>query len=194
MAQREEFQDAAQLQNWLLEIAEPTGLRLTYVADNGQVLADSETPFDQIKDLEDYSGRPEIAQAMQEELGFMIRFSKPMQREQIFVARSIQPKGGIPAGVLRVSGPSSELLVLLWRMRDVFLVIISLAFVVAALLGYALVRKLKRSLGSMSQIVDAIAAGDHKQRIHFTPGQELHSLADSINRLAESTGAPIPGC
>jgi two-component system, OmpR family, phosphate regulon sensor histidine kinase PhoR len=188
MAQREEFQDTAQLQNWLLEIAEPTGLRLTYVANSGQVLADSATPFDQIKDLEDYSGCPEIAQAMQEKLGFMLRFSKLMQKEQIFVARSIRLKGRIPAGVLRVGGSSGELLVLLGRIRDVLFVIFSLAFVAAALLGCIMVRTLRRSLGSITQVVDAIAAGDHKQRVHFTPGQELHLLADSINRLAETTG------
>jgi two-component system, OmpR family, phosphate regulon sensor histidine kinase PhoR len=188
MLQREEFQDAAQLQNRLLEITETTGLRLTYVADNGKVLADSEIPFDKIKDLEDYSGRPEIAQAMQKELGFMLRFNKSMQREQIFVARSIRPKGGIPAGVLRVGGSASHLLDLLGRMRDVFFIILPLAFVAAALLGCVLVVNLRRSLGSITRVVDAVTAGDNKQRIHFTPGQELHLLADSVNRLAESTG------
>jgi two-component system, OmpR family, phosphate regulon sensor histidine kinase PhoR len=188
MAQREQFQDAAQLQNWLLTIAEPTGLRLTYVAGDGQVIADSEIPFGQIKGLEDFSGRPEIAQAMHEQLGFMVRFSKLLQREQIYVARTIQPKGGIPPGVLRVSGSATQPLDLLGRMRDVFLVFLPLAFAVAALLGYALVGRLNKSLGSIIQVVDAITSGDHKRRIHFLPGLELHLLAESVNRLAESTG------
>jgi two-component system, OmpR family, phosphate regulon sensor histidine kinase PhoR len=188
MAQREPFQDAAQLQKWLLEIAAPTGLRLTYVADNGQVLADSEIPFERIEDLEDYSGRPEIAQAMQKKLGFMVRFSKSLQREQVSVARSIRPKGEIPAGVLRVSGSATQLLDVLGRMWDVSLVIFVLAFFMATALGFTLVRKLSRSLGSIAQVVDAMRAGDHRQRVHFPPDHEFHLLAESINRLAESTG------
>ena len=145
MTQREEFQGVEQLQRWLVETSLPLELRLTYVAKNGQVLADSEIPFDRIKDLEDFSGRPEIAQAMHGELGFMTRFSKIMQREQVFAAKSIQPRGNIPPGVLRLAAPVSQLHRQLDRLRHLFLLMLFLAFTLSPLIGVLLLRRLKKS-------------------------------------------------
>jgi two-component system phosphate regulon sensor histidine kinase PhoR len=188
MTQQEEFQNPEQLQNWIVAIAKPLNVCVTYVANDGQVLADSVVPFDQIKDLEDFSGRPEISQALHEELGFTTRFSKIMQKEQVFAARAIQPKGSIPAGVIRVAAPVADLQDLVQRLRKLFFFIVLLAFVATALLSWLLIRRLNRNLGSMVQAVDGIAEGNTKKRIHFSPGEELHSLADTINRMAESTG------
>ena len=188
MTQQEEFQNPEQLQSWFVAIAKPLDLRLTYVANNGQVLADSLVPFDQIKDLEDFSGRPEIAQALHEDLGITTRFSKVMQREQVFAAKGIQPKGRIPAGVIRVAAPVTELQDLVERLRNFFFVIVPLVFIATAWLGYLLIRRLNKDLNSVVHAVDTIAQGNTKQRVHFAPGEELYPLADAINRMAESTG------
>jgi two-component system, OmpR family, phosphate regulon sensor histidine kinase PhoR len=188
MAQHEEFQGPEQLQNWLGQIANPLDLRLTYVAKSGQVLADSQVPFDQVKDLEDFSGRPEISQALHEEIGFTTRFSKIMQRDQLFAAKGIQPKGKIPAGVIRAAGPVAKLQDLVERLRKLFFVIVPLTFLVTGWLSCLLIRRLNRNLGAVVQTIDTIAAGDTRQRIHFTPGDELHPLADAVNRMAENTG------
>ncbi len=188
MAQHEEFQNPEQLQEWILAIAKPLNLRVTYVAYNGQVLADSMVPFDQIKDLEDFSGRPEISQALHDEIGFMTRFSKITGSEQVFAARSIQPRDGIPAGVIRVAAPVAEIQGLVERLRNLFFLIVPLAFVAAAWLSHFLIRRLKKDLGSVAQAVESIGEGDTRQHIHFTPGEELYALADTINRMAENTG------
>jgi two-component system, OmpR family, phosphate regulon sensor histidine kinase PhoR len=188
MTEREAFQNTEQLQNWIVEIAKPLELRLTYVANSGQVLADSQVPFDQIKDLEDLSARPEISQAMHREIGFMKRFSRIMQKEQVFAARSIHPKRGIPAGVLRVAAPVSKLQDLTVHLRKVFLIMIPFAFMMAALLSYMVTRKLNQAVRSVIQVVAAMGESDNKRRIHCTPGHELHPLADAVNQTAESTG------
>jgi two-component system phosphate regulon sensor histidine kinase PhoR len=188
MTEQEAFQNAEDLQSWIVEIARPLELRLTYVADSGQVLADSQIPLDQIKDLEDFSARPEIAQAMRQEFGYMTRFSKIMKREQVFAARSIRPKGSIPAGVLRVAAPVSKLQDLSVHLRNLFLIIVPLAFILAAALSYAAIRKLKKAIRLVAQVVAAMGESDYKRRIHFTPRHELHPLADAVNQTAESAG------
>jgi len=67
-------------------------------------------------------------------------------------------------------------------------VIVPLTFLATAWLSYRLIRRLSRSLDSVVHAVDTIADGNTKPRIHFTPGEELHPLADAVNRMAESTG------
>ena len=187
MTDQEAFQNTEQLQKWIVEIAKPLELRLTYVANSGQVLADSQVPFDQIKDLEDFSARPEIAQAMHQEFGFMTRLSRTMQKEQVFAARSIHPKGNIPAGVLRIAAPVSKLQDLSVHLRNVFLLTVPFAFIMAALLSYLVARKLNLAVRSVIQVVAAMGESDYRRRIHFTPGHELHPLADAVNQTAEST-------
>jgi two-component system, OmpR family, phosphate regulon sensor histidine kinase PhoR len=188
MIEGEAFQNSEQLQSWMVEIAKPLELRLTYVANSGQVLADSQVPFDQVKNLEDLSARPEIVQAMRHEFGYMTRFSRIMQKEQVFAARSIQPKGNIPAGVLRIGAPVSELQELSVHLRNFFLLIVPFAFIMAALLSYLVTRKLKRDVRSVIQVVAAMGESDYRRRIHFTPGHELHPLADAVNQASESNG------
>ena len=188
MMQREEFQGVEQLQRWLIEISLPIELRLTYVAMNGHVLADSEILFDRIKDLEDFSGRPEIAQAMNGELGFMTRFSKIMQWEQVFAAKSIQPRGNIPPGILRLAAPVSQLHRQLDRLRHLFLLMLLLAFTLSPLIGVLLFRRLRKSTQALAQAIDAVTEKDFRQRIHFSPTHEFYRLAYAFNRMAERTG------
>jgi two-component system, OmpR family, phosphate regulon sensor histidine kinase PhoR len=188
MTEQVAFQNTEQLQNWIVEIARPLELRITYVANSGQVLADSQIPLDQIQDREDFSARPEIAQAMRQEFGYMSRFSKIMKRELVFAARSIHPKGSIPAGVLRVAAPVSKLQDLSAHLRNLFLIIVPLAFIIAAALCFVAIRKLKKTIHSVIQVVSAMGESDYRRRIHFTPGHELHPLADAVNQTAESAG------
>ena len=188
MIEQETFENSEQLQRWIVEISKPLELRLTYVANSGQVLADSQFPFEQVKDLEDFSARPEIARAMVQEFGFMRRFSRIMQKEQVFAARSIHPKGNFPAGVLRVAAPVSTLQDLLGRLRNLFLFFAPFLFLMAAVLSSLLVRKLNEAIRSVTLVVAAIGEGNYKRRIHFPPGHELYPLSDAVNQTAESTG------
>ena len=188
MTQREEFGNIEQLQRWFEETAQPLALRLTYVATNGQVLADSEIPIEQIKDLEDFSGRPEIARAMHDEIGFMTRFSKIMQRELVFAAKSIQPRGSIPAGIVRLAAPVSPLQNLLDHLRNLFFLLFSVAFIAIPLLTTLLLRRFKRSTHTLANALDAVAERDYGRRIHFSTADELYPVAHAVNRMAESTG------
>lgn len=191
LTQREEFQSVEQLQRWLVQASLPVELRLTYVAKNGQVLADSEIPFDQIKDLEDFSGRPEVSQAMHGEIGFMTRFSKIMRREQVFAAKSIQPQGSIPPGILRLAAPVSQLHQQLDRLRSLFLIMLLLAFTLSPVIVVLLLRRLKQSSQAMAHAVDALTERDFGQRIHSSRIHELYPLAHAFNRMAERTGQHV---
>lgn len=188
MTQSEEFQNLEQLQRWFVDLAQPLEMRLTYVATNGQVLADSEIPFDQLKDLEDFSGRPEIAQAMHGEIGFMARFSKIMQRQHVFAAKRIEPRGNLPGGILRLAAPVDHLQSLLDGLRHVFLLILLLAFIVVPLLATLLIRRLKKSTHTIAQAINAVAERDYGQRIYFSTADELYPVAHALNSMAESTG------
>lgn len=114
-----------------------------------------------------------------------------MQKEQVFVARSIHPRGRIPAGVLRVGASVSEFQDLSVHLRNLFLLIVPFAFILAALISYFVTRRLNKDVRSVIQAVAAMGDGDTKRRIHFTPGHELHPLADTVNQTAEDTGRQI---
>lgn len=186
--QREEFHNTEQLHRWLLELSLPNELRLTYLDERGQVLADSEIPLERIKELEDYSGRPEIIQAMQGEVGFQSRFSRVMRRDQLFAAKRIQPKGSLPQGVLRVAAPLSPLHNLLAHVRNLLLMILLVTFSATPLIAGLLVRRLGKFTQAMVRAIDAVAQQDFGQRVHFMPTHEAYPLAYAFNRMAENTG------
>lgn len=189
LRQRSDFQDPQELQDWFKDLARPLEVRLTYVTAEGQVLADSEIPFEQLKDLEDFSGRPEIAQALHGGVGYMTRFSKTVQSEQVFAARSIQFSPKIPAGVVRLAAsvkPVASLLDHLWK---VLLLVFAAASVLVPLLALLLISRLKRSMHTMVEALDALGEKDFGQRLHFSTADELYPLTHAFNRLAENTGS-----
>jgi two-component system, OmpR family, phosphate regulon sensor histidine kinase PhoR len=175
LSQEKQFKNIGELQNWVSQVARQLNVRLTYVADGGKVIADS--VVSDLATLDNHATRPEIVQAREQEIGFSIRLSRVSQREQIFVARRIESRGVVPAGVLRLATTHTNVTDLLDRLWNSFVVVTGMIFLATMLLSYTLIRQLKSPINTLIRSAGAIGSGDFKQRTHFDPRPEISNSA-----------------
>ena len=186
LGREQAFKDAASLQKWCNRLGEQLGIRITYVAKNGTVIADSQVSFSRVPQMDNHANRPEIIQSYKENLGTSTRYSTTLQRVLIYAARPIDGQGSIPSGVIRVAVPFSEVKSRLDWLTKNFLLIVVATLLATILISYALVRQLEAPVRSMISAAEAIGSGDYGQRIRIYPGQEFSPLAQAINQMAES--------
>ena len=180
------IQDAASLQKWCERLGEQLGTRITYVATDGTVVADSKIPFSKVPEMDNHANRPEIIQASTKQVGTSTRYSATLGRDLIYAARKIDIGGSIPTGVIRVAVPFSEVKGRLDRLSKNFILAILLTFGATILISYLLVRQLEAPIRNMIRAAEAIGSGDYSKRIRIYPGQEFSPLAQAINQMAES--------
>lgn len=179
------FPDAEHLQQWLERLGPQLGARITYVNEAGKVIADSEVPSSEISSLASHSSRPEIIQAMQEEVGLIMRHSHTVGKDLMYAARRIRAPGRIAPGVVRVAMSVSPIKERLDALSRDFILIMALTFVATILVSYILVRQLEAPLRKMIGTAEAIGTGDYSQRVRFYPSTEFLPLAESINEMAK---------
>jgi len=180
-----------ELNTLLVEIGKQSSARITYVADGGRVIADSQVPFSEIPNLESHAARPEYIEARGQGLGVIVRFSGTVQRELIYVAKTIHNEGAIPSGVLRLAAPLSNVKEPADRLKNSLLLFLVFTSLATAFLTYILIRRLNRPIQVMIDTAEAIGTKDYKRRIHASPGHEFYPLIQSINKMAESIESHI---
>lgn len=180
------FETPAELHAWLVEISERQGSRLTFVAEDGRVLADSSVSFDRVPLLDDHGQRPEIIAARKQEGGVAIRHSDTLGKDLVYAAQAVTPASGLPSGFLRVATEHAALDERLERTLGGLFVGAGVTFALAAFISLLLARQLATQIRTMSHVAEAIGKGNYSQRLRLYPGREFSPLAQSINRMAES--------
>jgi two-component system phosphate regulon sensor histidine kinase PhoR len=104
----------------------------------------------------------------------------------IYAARKEAALAGLPAGVVRVAAPLSQVWKRSATLHRRFLVIFGLTLAGAVLLSLLLSRKISRSVQIFSNMARAISRGEFSKRVGPTPGGEFRDLAETINHMAES--------
>jgi len=183
--QKLDFRDAESLGAWLADLGKQLGLRITYMAEGGQVIADSHVLFAELYTLDNHAGRPEIVEARAQEIGKSIRYSRTSQKDFIYLAKSIGRHGAIPAGVVRLAIPWSALGEQFDRLNQRLLYFNLVSFSAIALLSCLLVRRIDPPLGDLIDAVDTLAEQNYGKRLRFLPGHAFYPLAESFNRMAE---------
>jgi two-component system phosphate regulon sensor histidine kinase PhoR len=186
LLQEQSLPDAESLQEWCKRLGEQLGIRITYVAKDGAVIADSQVPFSRVPNMDNHANRPEIIQAFDEDVGTSTRYSATLERDLIYAARRIDGLSSFAPGIIRVAVPFSVVKSRLDRLSKNFVLIVAATLVATILISYALVRQLEAPIRSMISAAEAIGAGDYGQRIRIYPGQEFSPLAQAINQMAES--------
>jgi two-component system phosphate regulon sensor histidine kinase PhoR len=156
-----------------------TDLRITLVADDGSVIADSQSDPHTI---ENQRGRPEVADALAGRLGTDRRTSETPDVEVAYVAVPAAVDGA-PAA-LRVSQPVSAINEFASRSRGAALGLLALAVAAAALLATRLAGRAAAPVERLSAAAQAMAAGDLRAEVPRESGQ-LAVLSRSLADLRE---------
>lgn len=172
-----------QLQPWLKQITKGANARITIIAPDGEVIADSEVSLQDLPQLENHGTRPEVVAASQEGEGIAERRSSTVNVALLYLARRVRL--GDNWGVLRVAYPLSAVDEATARVQRVLWGAVSFAFILASVLSLFVSRWVAAPLQGVAQASREIAAGNLAIRAEAVSNDEVGDLARSFNEMAE---------
>ncbi|OQX85211.1 MAG: hypothetical protein B6D63_02750 [Candidatus Latescibacteria bacterium 4484_7] len=181
--------DYAGLDSFVKEVGRRGRQRITVIAPDGTVLADSrEDP----STMENHSRRPEVQGALAGRIASSLRYSSTVKEEMLYVAMPIEDGGHIVC-ILRVSFFLKDIRVLLDTLRRDIVTIVAVVALVALIAALLLSRTITKPIGDFVDKVNLVAEGNLDTRIILKgKGEgELKVLADSFNAMAERLQALV---
>ena len=166
------------------EAAREVDARVTVIAYDGRVLADSAVSGADLARLENHGGRPEVRGALAGQVSRAERRSATVGVELLYAAVPVR-RGGRIVGVARLSrgiDAIGEQGRDLWRAAALALL---LALVATGLVSLLLSAPLARSLEEMMEAARQYASGNLAARIRVRRDDELGELARIINVSAD---------
>src|SRR5580765_577627 len=163
------------LQQMAAEEARITETRVTIIARDGVVLADSEADP---QTMENHAGRPEIAAALGGKVGSSTRLSHTVGVEFLYLA--------VPSGdkVVRLAYPLATIQQHIANIRSNLMRATILALLLALVLAVVIAEVISRRLRRIVRFAEQVAAGDLSARIAETNGDEIAQVAMALDRTA----------
>ena len=163
------------------DLVAQTDLRMTVIAADGTVLADSE---EDPATMANHADRPEVAEALAGRVGKDTRMSVTQDVEQMYVAVPARADGQPVA--LRVSESLDRIAEITGRTRRTGLVLLALAL---ALASFFAVRLTHAAAGPVERLADAARAMADGDLISAVPdeGGALAPLSESLARLRDQS-------
>jgi two-component system phosphate regulon sensor histidine kinase PhoR len=172
---------------WARRVSARTRGRVTAIASDGRVLADSDEASG---GMDNHASRPEVAQALAEGSGHSVRFSHTVNRDLVYFAQTInQPAGG--RLVLRLAVPVGEVTSGFSRFRRDFFVIAVASLLLGAGIAFLWARRITGPLGQMVSFAKSVARGEMAQRLPVASRDELGELAEALNAMTEDLRATL---
>ncbi len=181
------------LQALAKEIGRRSLARVTVIAADGTVLADSATDDRAVAQMGNHSTRPEVVQAWASGEGATIRLSETTGQRTLYLAHRLdlagQPENRLV--IVRLGLPMTQIEAQLRELKQQLTLALGLAFLVAVALGMVIARSLTRPLSDMARVARKLAAGAPGQRIPVTSQDEIGVLARALNDMTDQLEAKI---
>ena len=172
-------EELAPLRDWVAQMA-ASGARVTVIAADGQVLADSQSDP---RTMENHAGRPEIVEAMAKGDGHSIRHSVTINRDLLYYAvRQNEPIG--PPIVLRFALPLETVDQVLATFRRSLWLASFVILLVAGGASLLLSRSFTGRVERLKEFSRRVAEGDFRPLPRDGSRDALDVLGASLNRTA----------
>jgi two-component system phosphate regulon sensor histidine kinase PhoR len=171
------------LQRRVVELAAGTPYRVTLIALDGTVLADSARSFDQLRAMANHRTRPEVLGALERGVGHAVRESDTTGAETAYAARLLSRPGAAPI-LFRLGLPLSSLATLRRHVGGALAAAAGVAAVVVLLLSWWLTRSLFRPLSDLIAVAHRMGEGDYGARVDVPDEGELSTLGRALERIA----------
>ncbi len=173
----------AQIQAHASQVAAATSRRITVIAADGRVVADTDAT---VKDMENHGQRPEVLAALENGFGVRRRRSTTVGRELMYVAHAPGHLGR-PRDVVRIAVQLERIDEDEAAVARLILAGAGLASILALVVGAFIVRRVAEPLDRMRRVVNALGTGDYGARVP-TPKtgrrrDELGEMESALNRL-----------
>jgi two-component system phosphate regulon sensor histidine kinase PhoR len=157
-----------------------SGVRVTVIASDGQVLADSQSDP---STMENHSGRPEIQDAFAKAQGQSIRHSATIHRDLLYYAVRQSVPGGTPV-VLRFALPLQMVDEVLWEFRKRLWLASLVMLLVTGAASLLVSRSFANRVDRLTSFSRRVADGDFRPIDGDRSGDALEALAVSLNDTA----------
>jgi two-component system phosphate regulon sensor histidine kinase PhoR len=164
-------------------VARPAVARVTLIAPDGRVIADSERTPEGVASMENHAGRPEVRAALAGGLGRDVRRSATLGAPLIYVADPVTSAGRIVA-VLRLAAPVEAATPAYESLRAVMLTGGAIALVVALAIGLLVAGRVTRPVVEMQDVARQMSEGNFEVRASVRSPDEIGALGRSLNVMA----------
>ena len=162
-------------------LGDETDKRITVIAPDGRVIADSENDP---STMDKHGTRPEVVRALQGETGTSIRFSDTEKEQMLYVAIPLENETGI-IGVLRVSMYLTDIKTLLTALQGKLMLGAAILICIALLSTLLVSRTLSGPIHELSEAAKKVAAGNFDIRVFPKSTDELQTLSINFNNMTE---------
>ena len=172
------------------ELAAAADARVTVVAPEGTVLADSDLDGAALTAVENHAGRAEVRQALATGTGGSVRYSRTVRADLLYGARRLDA-GPWRGGVVRMAMPMTRVSAARSEALPALLLLTSIGLAVTAVAGGLLARYLSGPIRELRAVAARLTAGNLEARARVTTGDELEELSDGLNAAAAALGEQI---
>ena len=169
-----------ELSGFARRAARPTESRVTLIASDGRVLADSDAAPTDLGRLDDSRDRPEVRAALAGRVGRDQRASGPVTLPLVYVALPVTDGGGV-IGVLRLALPLSAVTSSYGDFHRVLLAGGLVALAVAFGIGVFVAGRVTRPVIEMQAIARQMSEGQFAVRAPVRSTDELGALGRALN-------------
>lgn len=153
------------------------GFRITLINLDGSIIADSN-----VDNLENHSKRTEFQQALQNNLGFSIRYSETLGTNYLYYAKKINYNS--TNLVLRISSPLLDLRNLKTDILNLSMGGIILGLIVSIVVATLFSNIFSTAIKQLTLAVEDVSKGNYDKKIDINSNDEIGKLADAFNLMA----------
>ncbi|BCA55918.1 putative Phosphate regulon sensor histidine kinase PhoR [Nitrospira sp. KM1] len=181
-----------QLQSVLRELGTRSLARVTLIASDGTVVADSAVQDRDLAAVENHRTRPEIEQAVATGTGTDLRASKTTGDRTLYRATRLHNANpSVQPLYLRLGLPMTTLDQEQATLKRNLALAFGSAFLLVVGLSVWLAGSLTRPLLDMASAAKRLAGGDHTVKIRVSSRDEVGLLADTLNQMADQLNTSI---
>ena len=187
----EEMDEADDPQEFVAPAARSLGVRVSLIAADGTVVADSSRERESLAQMDNHLDRPEVQGARLRGAAESFRTSATTNVEYFYSARTVDGPGSIK--YVRIALPSSLVRQIQSDYAWLVVIVVLGSMIVLVLFGYVAVRRLSRPMEQIAEAVERAAAGDVHAALTIPSvgGEEVIRLATSVRRLQMALLAKI---
>jgi two-component system phosphate regulon sensor histidine kinase PhoR len=166
--------------------------RVTVIAPDGQVLADSAVSDSNLPTVENHLARPEIQQAIATGRGTDLRTSHTTGERTLYLAIGLnRATQTTPSVFLRLGLPMTTFDREVDKLHRNLALAFGIAFVIALILSVWLARSITQPLSNIAMAAQQLAKGDHAVRLRTGSRDEVGLLADTLNHMTDQLKSKI---
>ncbi|MDH4153880.1 MAG: cell wall metabolism sensor histidine kinase WalK [Nitrospira sp.] len=179
------------LQNIARDLGSRSSARITLIASDGTVLADSAVHDVDISTLDNHLARPEVTQAITTGQGQDVRPSHTTGERMMYHARLLKVPHDTAPWVVRVALPLAHVDRVSDEFKHQLFLAIGVASLLAVTLSIWLAHSITKPLSEIASAAQALSTGNSTKRIKTTTQDEVGLLASTLNQMADQLHTKI---